>query len=578
MLIFPEGTGTTQTRGPPLSGEVRVGWSEPPRDLRMLTIPLGGHGLGWGDPPYTSAGDYRQSLGYTPGPLELALPSFPGYSMALPNLFQDWLPEINNGRGVNEVQVNSILLWEQAIPGADGPRGAPGRSWITRGGGGPHLLLGQMHADTEPAIAAKGDLIRCVTSGYWSALPVGDPAFVLTVSELGLPVWQNPAHKVLDATAHNDASGDNPVTGAVIYGTADPKWAALAPGDNGKVLTLVEGLPSWETGSSSTAHALLSATHSDSVPAAPVEGDLIFANDTPAWQRLGIGETDQVLTVVGGQPSWEDLPDPPDIEDLPHALLSAAHNDTVAAGPIAGDLIYSNDTPEWQRLGVGSAGQVLTVYGGFPTWQDAPGGGGDNYTFKISGDDSTPGDHETKIVDHAGDTDRVGVQWETVDGGGNETRKAFIDKADVTSAEGIERRIDVWIDVQAETSKFYVDGDFDWRGGLLTGYLSNSVTQENPPTTPAGADSTLTYAASLPGIRTGVDYVTPAQDLVLTAAGGENNLCRLYMESGTGKLYVVVINFTARFQVWLHAQLTKKRESDDLDVPDLVIEEEEEEV
>lgn len=55
-------------------------------------------------------------------------------------------------------------------------------------------------------------------------------------------------------------------------------------------------------------HNLLSASHPDTLLASPVAGDLLIANATPAWARLAIGSTDQLLTVVGGLPAWAAAP------------------------------------------------------------------------------------------------------------------------------------------------------------------------------------------------------------------------------------------------------------------------------
>lgn len=52
------------------------------------------------------------------------------------------------------------------------------------------------------------------------------------------------------------------------------------------------------------AHNFLSATHSDTVAASPVRGDLITANSTPAWTKLAIGTAGQLLTNNATDASW----------------------------------------------------------------------------------------------------------------------------------------------------------------------------------------------------------------------------------------------------------------------------------
>jgi len=60
------------------------------------------------------------------------------------------------------------------------------------------------------------------------------------------------------------------------------------------------------TGGGSTPHALLDGViDNDTVAQAPVKGMMIYGNGTPLWAGLGIGSSNQVLTVVGGVPSWQ---------------------------------------------------------------------------------------------------------------------------------------------------------------------------------------------------------------------------------------------------------------------------------
>ena len=61
------------------------------------------------------------------------------------------------------------------------------------------------------------------------------------------------------------------------------------------------------------------------------------------------------------------------VTQLPHALLDATgNNDTLAHSPVAGDLVYSNATPKWTGLAIGSAGTLLGVSGGLPAYLSSP--------------------------------------------------------------------------------------------------------------------------------------------------------------------------------------------------------------
>ncbi len=51
-----------------------------------------------------------------------------------------------------------------------------------------------------------------------------------------------------------------------------------------------------------------------------------------------------------------------------HDLLSATHADTLAASPVAGDLITASGAAQWSRLAIGAAGTFLSSSGTAATW------------------------------------------------------------------------------------------------------------------------------------------------------------------------------------------------------------------
>jgi hypothetical protein len=61
----------------------------------------------------------------------------------------------------------------------------------------------------------------------------------------------------------------------------------------------------------------------------------------------------------------------------PHTILSTTHTDTIAAALVAGDVLAASGSPvKLRRVPVGTAGQVLSVAAGVPVWADPPAGGG----------------------------------------------------------------------------------------------------------------------------------------------------------------------------------------------------------
>ena len=72
----------------------------------------------------------------------------------------------------------------------------------------------------------------------------------------------------------------------------------------------------------------------------------------------------------------------------PSPIVAAGTVDIGYSGAI-GDIIYADGANTINNLGIGNAGDVLTVSGGLPSWQPATGGGGMT-SWTLSGDGGTP--------------------------------------------------------------------------------------------------------------------------------------------------------------------------------------------
>jgi hypothetical protein len=118
--------------------------------------------------------------------------------------------------------------------------------------------LSATHTDTVAAAPVAGDLIVGITVGEavkWSKLAVPDIAgpdrtgMSLTIDLLGAPVWSK--FSLLDAREHID-SADSGVSAAgdmiVMTPGIDEQlvWQRLVVGDEGDVLTVKDGVVSWE--------------------------------------------------------------------------------------------------------------------------------------------------------------------------------------------------------------------------------------------------------------------------------------------------------------------------------------------
>lgn len=152
-------------------------------------------------------------------------------------------------------------------------------------------------------------------------------------------------------------------------------------------------------------------------------GDMIFSNPASTPVRLPIGAANQVLTVVGGVPTWQNsaagFANPmTTIDDiilaaaagaptrLPVGALGTFLSVNPATGHVVwgegplttqGDIMYSTGG-QATRLPIGTAGQFLTVAGSSPAWTSvAPGGMANPMTTKGDMIYSNPGSTPVRL-------------------------------------------------------------------------------------------------------------------------------------------------------------------------------------
>lgn len=210
------------------------------------------------------------------------------------------------------------------------------------------------------AVGATGQYLSGVTGAIptWANISAFEPALgnpdidgkVLSSTVAGVRSWiaAGGALAVDDLTDVNaPAPADNDI---LRFDTASGDW-------------MNEALPA------GGAHDALSATHTDTLASAVSRGSIIYGNSTPKWAELAVGTVGKVLTTDGTDVMWDDPP-----AAAAHAILSATHNDTTAAAVQRGDMITgSGASPTWARLAKGTAGYVLTMGADEPAWAQSPG-------------------------------------------------------------------------------------------------------------------------------------------------------------------------------------------------------------
>ncbi len=169
------------------------------------------------------------------------------------------------------------------------------------------------------------------------------------------------------------ATGNALISGGV---GADPLWGKIG------LSTHVSGtLP---IGNGGTGQATASAAFDALNPMTTV-GDMIYEGSGPTAVRLPIGSSNQVLTVVGGIPSWQ-TPSSGGVTTISFGstgltpstatsgavtvagTLGATSGGTGQSTYATGDILYASASNTLSKLTAGTNGQVLTLASGVPSW------------------------------------------------------------------------------------------------------------------------------------------------------------------------------------------------------------------
>jgi hypothetical protein len=100
-------------------------------------------------------------------------------------------------------------------------------------------------------------------------------------------------------------------TGDLLYASASNTLAKRAIGSSGQALVVSGGLPTWAAitslGTVTTGvwqGTAVAAAYGGTGQTSYTTGDLLYASGASALSKLGVGATNQVLTVTGGAPAW----------------------------------------------------------------------------------------------------------------------------------------------------------------------------------------------------------------------------------------------------------------------------------
>jgi hypothetical protein len=146
-------------------------------------------------------------------------------------------------------------------------------------------------------------------------------------------------------------------------------------------------------------------------------GDIAYRSATSNTNtRLGIGTNGQVLSVVAGVPAWT-TGTAGDIEGVTAGVgisgggtsgTVTVTNSMATAITTAGDLIKGTGSGTFDRLGIGSTSQVLTVVGGAPAWSTPGGSSGPAFKAYNNADQNLTASTFTKVTLNTEEFDTAG--------------------------------------------------------------------------------------------------------------------------------------------------------------------------
>ena len=178
-----------------------------------------------------------------------------------------------------------------------------------------------------------------------------------------------PVDGLTDVVITNAANGD------ILYfdGT---NWVNLGSGDNGNLLTLSSDIPAWvnrvvtagtalsgggSLGADITINYAGAITDQSDVVITDAANGDVWYWDGTDWVNLGIGSAGEVLTVTAGIPAWESG----------GSATFDGLTDTNLTAVATGAMLLWNGA-DWVNIPIGSNDKLLQVVSGLPSWIKPP--------------------------------------------------------------------------------------------------------------------------------------------------------------------------------------------------------------
>lgn len=247
---------------------------------------------------------------------------------------------------------------------------------VNHGGTGATTLTGVLTGNGTSAVTASAvtnhGVVIGAASNAVSSTAVGSTGQVLIGS-----TGADPAFGALGVNSNLTAHG-------VVIAEGNSAFAATAAGTSGQILQSggSSADPAWSTAtypSTTTANQLLYSSSTNTVAGLSSANDGVLITSGAGVPSISStlpsavqGNITSVGTIASG--TWNGT------------AIDATHGGTNQTTWTTGDLLYASASNTLSKLAIGSSTNVLTVVGGVPSWQPAAGGGGGlTYTVVTAG-------------------------------------------------------------------------------------------------------------------------------------------------------------------------------------------------
>jgi len=215
------------------------------------------------------------------------------------------------------------------------------------------------------------------TNGFVLALANGIPSWVASTTLATISGTLNVASQVAGilSTPNGGTGWGAFQANSILIGNGTGAIATTTEGTNGQVLTLVGGIPTWQsTTTLANISGTLGVTSGGTGLTTVTTGDTFYGSGTNVISKLAASTNGFVLAMANGIPAWvasttlSTISGTLNLASQVAGVLTTSNGGTGWANLQANSIVLGNGTGAVATTSAGTNGQVLTLVSGVPTW------------------------------------------------------------------------------------------------------------------------------------------------------------------------------------------------------------------